>query len=296
MQTSPWRRLRGRWLNWVGRIPERTLLPAREAGVSGDRACASEVSERSTGAARRSLSGPPDHIRLVDAAEHGLAPHVAHLLTAATDTHVLVDEPPSPTTVGVVALFPVGHRHGATPEAMGYLSDLADQCDGLATSVPVVMVWCVGAGERMESVLTNREGAHWGNFVGLTTSGAWTHTRSRHQSDDLALHEIDARMRKLLAAASHRTVIGGNTQRALHYIDRIAGGRLHIGVLAECLSHAGYWHGHDMVSAAIQDLFPGAYSVADGKVEVASVRRALDAVGYGSEINAPADLKGRTES
>jgi len=185
---------------------------------------------------------------------------VIQLIGASSGAQVLLDEPPSADTLAAVTLFPVGRQGARTEEAMRFLSELASQCDRADTSIPIALFWCVRASERVNAVLPHRGGTNWGNYISLSTAGAWADVRVRHQSDRSALREIDTHMTDLLRATSHNTAIGGNTQRALHYVDRIARGRFHLGMLAECLSHPGSWHGHEVLAAAVNDLVPGASS------------------------------------
>ncbi len=267
-QFGGWRQLGRRLVRWArgdrrraprGRPRPEPRSARREAGRA--------VPPQHPAARGPGSSPAAPHIRLVDATRYDMGPHVARLLAPLNTTPVRLDEPHSSRAVAVVALFPVDQPSEATSEAVRYLSDLAVECEYQGTPVPVILVWCVRAAERVDAVLSHRNHAGWRNHISLTTAGAWTTTRASHQDDGTALRAIDDRMSELFSAASHNTAVGGNTQRVLHYVDRIAQGRSHLSMLAECLAQPGQWHGHDMLSAAALDLLPEGPPAAPAPVE-----------------------------
>lgn len=216
---------------------------------------------------------PSPHLVLVDGTRFNLTAHASRLVSVSAGTEVLVDGAPSLSTLAMVALFPVGRYDAGTDEAMRHLSERAEHCDRVNTVLPLVLVWCVPAAQRIMALLPHHNGTEWGNQISISTAGGWGDVRSRHPTEESALTEIDHRMAGMFLAGSHTTAIGGNTRRALHYVDRIAHGRSHFVLLAECFSGSDRWHGHEMLAAAVRDLVPGAPSAqAESAVHAESCR------------------------
>ncbi len=201
-------------------------------------------------------SVPSRCLRVLDATPYGLGEHVARLVGwPAEDVRGALYAELSTEVSAAVILCPVDENGAATEEALGYLSSLASACETQSVVVPVIVVWCLRADERIKAVRSHgRRRRGWTNEIALTTAPAWAQVRARHPDDAHALAEIDRRLARTLDSASHLTALAGFTPRFLSYVRRASGGTFHLTVLAECLTNKGAWHGHEMVAAALGDV------------------------------------------
>ncbi len=194
---------------------------------------------------------PGPHVALVDASGADLADAVRQLLPS----DLLVVPTPHPAHASDArAVTVLLHLGGGVAEsdhaAAGYLSALAVAHED-ADPVPVVLVLCVAASNRTDSLVGTTGDGVWVNEMSLGRWDAWRRLRTRHASDAAALANVTERLRRLLSMPTHYDALAGNSSRFLSYADRASGDQTVLVPLLASSSTPGSWHGHEMLQAAL---------------------------------------------